>query len=1063
MSSYQMHIYWTDTPPELDGKGEDLCWAEAEPAKDFGLYQLKPNGHFDRMIDWAQVKTEVRLAYDAEYLYAFLSMEEPDARMLAGQLQRPAPDLEEKLQDYLAGGDWVRMYLCTQQVGNAKGPTMDRQSDSLDLVMTPSGWKNISVAWVGGHAMIDYLMRQKLTPQWDLVVGSQPGGWTLEMRVSFRDLAQLDGSFNTPQPGDKWRVDFLRRRASGEELSKWTANITSPLMDYLWRANRMFGTATFMGRKAGEKLPVIRLEKPGDPGTLRVTFQGPEDRLPGYPKFCDELAPRLGPGAVHLDIKEAPGPLTARLIVSRNGEARPLVTTEFALPEGAIDLPYRLLAGGQYQFDAEVFSGERLIYAGRLLYKAETPGSVLAQDLEAARAAAAKRANLHPAIRGLSTRLDDFAGRCDDVRQRLTAAAEPLDDATWENMVKELAELTAEWKTLDYSVYLVSLYPGKSAEELVRFALGAGMADDKFYRQTHYEGSLDEPLRLKLAGGEYGSYQLVLMPFWRDVEEVTVTCSALSDGEGHTIPAGETRWFRVDYVKMTGWDGQPLRGKDYWYEPDILWPGKPFTAPAGQNSVLWVDQYLPPGTPAGVYRGTVTVSGGGSSVSRPVEITAYGFDLPVRSSLETDWWWSPGVSWYNENPGFKYWAETPKYTVELFRRHTGILSRYRVGTMINDALLHPKLVVYHEEDGSFSFDFSVVDEWLQVGLDHHASAFWSNQSPNNGWTSYLNSQNLTIIERATGEKKRLKDYYTGEGEPNWRTNARYYQENPVYRAFLPAWAKHLKELGIAKFSYYEVFDETFTPEMLEHHSFFREVAPDLQLCCFGFDPTRRIKQEGPDFGRDAYGLVDAWAPGLGRFETIPGMHQECLERREKYGEKIWTYSAGEGQDSLGNYTPHTRYDRPYLAQRMVGWMAWEYELDGYLLFNLTGIWDNNKRSKPFDQRWPKSEWECPATMWGGSLLYPPPTPEEDFLVGMRISNARDGLEDYEYFALLREAAKRLDPQKNADLLKRIQTALEIEPEIVTSAYVWTKEREKLEAKRDQLAALILEARKATAE
>ena len=130
-------------------------------------------------------------------------------------------------------------------------------------------------------------------------------------------------------------------------------------------------------------------------------------------------------------------------------------------------------------------------------------------------------------------------------------------------------------------------------------------------------------------------------------------------------------------------------------------------------------------------------------------------------------------------------------------------------------------------------------------------------------------------------------------------------------------------------------------------------------------------------------------------------------------------------------------------------MAWKYELDGYLLFNLTGIWDNNKRSKPFDQRWPKSEWECPATMWGGSLLYPPPTPDEDFLVGMRISNARDGLEDYEYFAVLREAAKRLDPQKNADLLKRIQTALEIEPEIVTSAYVWTKEREKLEAKRDQ--------------
>lgn len=1060
VSDHQLRIFWTDTPPVVDGKADDACWAEAGPTGSFGAFRLKPNGHFDSMTGWAKQQTQARFAYDAEYLYALFLMQEPDGRSLEWNRKRPPPDLEEKLEDYLGGGDWVRLYFNPQRAGGAPGPTMNRQDDGLDLVMTPSGFKNIRVAWVGGHAMIDYLVRQELTPRWDVVVGTVDGGWSLEMRLSFRDLAQLDGSGYTPQPGEKWRLDVVRRRGADGELSKWTADPTSPLMDYLWRGARMWGWGTFLGPRTEERFPVLALEKPGDPGTLRVTLQGPGDRLPGYPKFCDELAPRLGPGAVRLGVKGATVPLTARLTVVREGKTAEPVTEEFNAPEGVVALPYRLLAGGHYQFDVEVLQNDRVIYAGRLLYKRAAPGVVLAEDLAPAQAECAKRAALHPAIRELRVRLEAFAAQRRDLVASLADAEEPLSDEAWEQTQKELAGLTTEWNALVFSVYLVGLYPGKNDRNLVPFALGAGQADDKFYRQTHYRGSLDAPIRLKLAGDEYGSYQLLLLPFWREVPGVNVTFSALEDGKGHIVSASESTWFREDYVKMTDWDGAPLRGKEYWWEPDILWPGAPFTAPAGQTAALWVDLHLPPGTPAGTYRGTVTVSGGGSEVSRSVEVTAYGFDLPVKSSLETDRWWSPGGAWYNDNPGFKYWADTPRYTLEMFQRHSAHLARYRVGTMPYDAHLHQKVAIYHEEDGSFTFDFTELDQWLQVGLDNHSTCLWSNFSPNNGWTSHLNSQNYTIIERATGEKKRLKDYYTGEGEPNWRTNVSYYRNNPVYRAFLPAWAQHLKDLGLAKVSYYEVYDEQFTPEMLEHHRFFREVAPDLQLACFGFYPSERIEKEGPDFGKDAYGLIDAWAPGLSRLHTMPEMYQEALERRAKYGEKLWVYSAGEGADRRGNYTPHTRYDRPYLAQRMVGWMAWKYQLDGYLLFNLTGMWDNNKRSKPFEKRWPNSEWECPASMWGGCLLYPPPTPDQDFLAGMRMANARDGLEDYEYFAVLRREAKKLDRAKHAALLDRVQTALEIEPEIVSNVFEWTKDLALLEAKRDQLAALIVEVRRA---
>ena len=45
---------------------------------------------------------------------------------------------------------------------------------------------------------------------------------------------------------------------------------------------------------------------------------------------------------------------------------------------------------------------------------------------------------------------------------------------------------------------------------------------------------------------------------------------------------------------------------------------------------------------------------------------------------------------------------------------------------------------------------------------------------------------------------------------------------------------------------------------------------------------------------------------------------------------------------------------------------------------------------------------------------------------MRLANVRKGLEDYEYFALLRSEAKKLDPVCDAGLLKKVDQALQIE-------------------------------------
>jgi hypothetical protein len=215
------------------------------------------------------------------------------------------------------------------------------------------------------------------------------------------------------------------------------------------------------------------------------------------------------------------------------------------------------------------------------------------------------------------------------------------------------------------------------------------------------------------------------------------------------------------------------------------------------------------------------------------------------------------------------------------------------------------------------------------------------------------------------------------------------------------------------------------------------------------EPTQ-VKAE-----KSAVGLIDAWAPHLTYVEGP--VHQAILERRAKYGEKYWSYTCGEHTDKDGNYSPYCLYHRPYLAVRMHFWMVWRLQMDGFLIFALSGVPEQNLKADPAE-RWPNSDWSDGGSRGCGTLVYPGPNYE--LIPGMRLANAREGLEDYEYFAVLRREAEKLDPVRDAKLRAKVEAALKVDPDIVSSVYVWTKDRARLEAKRAQLADLIRKVRAA---
>ncbi len=105
-----------------------------------------------------------------------------------------------------------------------------------------------------------------------------------------------------------------------------------------------------------------------------------------------------------------------------------------------------------------------------------------------------------------------------------------------------------------------------------------------------------------------------------------------------------------------GWADRPDHDKFY---PDILVPLElvpTFTVAAKQNQSIWSDVYIPKGTPAGTYTGSVTVEENGTVThSVPVSLTVEPFSLPDTPSvkgvsnldaIELEWRYSTGVNGY---------------------------------------------------------------------------------------------------------------------------------------------------------------------------------------------------------------------------------------------------------------------------------------------------------------------------------------------------------------------------------------------------------------------------------
>ena len=239
-------------------------------------------------------------------------------------------------------------------------------------------------------------------------------------------------------------------------------------------------------------------------------------------------------------------------------------------------------------------------------------------------------------------------------------------------------------------------------------------------------------------------------------------------------------------------------------------------------------------------------------------------------------------------------------------------------------------------------------------------------------------------------------------------------------------AQALRQKGLLDKAYIYTWDEprVGTPDVPHVAALVHRADPHLKNLVTFYEPFQPAQD--PAWTKD----VDIWVPRINRYET------PLYQPLQKAGKEVWLYVAGVTEPF-----PTLVLDFPAMAYRIIPWMLWKNQITGFLYW-CVNFW----RVNPW-----RDTMTYPDQNGNGSLFYPG---EEGPVDTIRLEVLRDGIEDYEYFALLNALVSSLpgngrcgDP---AGLRREAAGILAVGPEIVRNLGEYTDDPRVLVARREKL-------------
>ncbi len=491
-------------------------------------------------------------------------------------------------------------------------------------------------------------------------------------------------------------------------------------------------------------------------------------------------------------------------------------------------------------------------------------------------------------------------------------------------------------------------------------------------------------VNLVAARNEYEFGQIAL----RSSGAFTIQSVAVSDLVAGTerISASDVRSKFVDYIYLphnSAFTLNPSRPAPGYF-PEFLLNDRSRVVPGNTTQPISVTVFVRPGKPAGLYKGTVTVSTDAGAVQVPISVEVANVELPEPSKSALTY------TNYTQLFGFEgtvdqvpmFYPGVVKYSdawFALMRKFVADLKEHRTnGHWIPtiDLLVDGGSTV--AADGTVTFRWERFDDVVELLLGTDGTAvkrlvgetlLLKPTQDSYGFWGLRNSGGATV--------KQILPYNTAE-------------TNKFATAYLTALQAHLEEKGWLSLWYQTLADEPIVAGMYDtwQHAYDNLVKPTLTKVkvTTTINHPYNLSNDNTFAGR-----LDVYIPTLKQYLR----DRTTYRGRQDAGDEVWTYMATEPREHFYN-----RFiDMPLPRLRMMNWFNFANDVTGTLY-------------------WAYSNWKEPVAGWATpgdtSVVYPDPA-NGGFIGTLRHDAMRDGAEDYELLALL----KKRDPALAAKLAESV--------------------------------------------
>lgn len=839
---------------------------------------------------------------------------------------------------------------------------------------------------------------------WSVKTSKDKQAWYAEVKIPFRMFAEAEPGYlgRTPNPADRIKMNFGRVASTTAETTTWQAGpngFHSKFMDC---------------NVSGMSFREITIE-----AAERQHLKNGQNQ---YNFSLRNTASR--PAVVRLKVtlrEDETDPEKRRQQLLRRSYIKPfretvILSKEYSMKAGEklpVSISFELSGGGEkiLSFNADWLRMKHNISRG---FVVET-----IYDIEKGIADNSKK------LSALKQRIAEIAQRKIPIGkniEKLVENSEQLlasgknEKLPAEQRSEHLRNLEKELKKLDFQIsttLLPRLWNIKNGKSDSAFSVGIALPGEKVFRDLPFTGTFADTVKISCAQNEYESAQFVLFYLTNKRSDIKVSCSDLKGENGAVIKANQIFFNPVGYVNVG--DSGHHTHVGYW--PDVLYKGDVVKAPVKGNLhpvmlTLKTNKDQAPGK----YTGTVKFESGAETHEIKLNVQVYPFALPDKKSLGMNIWFH----------GTRIGNFYGDFSAKRFEQIMEVMGKYHFATGIRGNVFGSMLRV-RGDNKNYTFDFSLIEPYFASSFKHNANVL-----------------NLDYFEPGFFRKER-KILLGKDGKLSG-----FKPEDPEVAAdqlFLET-VKFFKEKGYYKYAVIQVSDEPWSPEK---QAYIRKKVTHLRKLVKDLPPT--ISAGAIRNRSNLNGYIDLWCPQYPQFN--PADYKNMPEN-----EKLYFYQCLYKQDF-----PMFMIDRPGIEPRISGMISWKYQAIGFLYWAseqwIAGSPHTPANRAKLKNRWVHEEWGFPFRDCPGDACFIYPT-REGVIASVRAQYMRDGVEDYEYLAILKTTlAHALKKGKvPAALRRKAESLIKVPDHIVKSVNNWTKSENDLMKFRSEVAETIIQLQKA---